>query len=386
MESSSFECSKPSKKESAMKRVMLAAVAVVAAAVRSEAVYEINVASGQTRTIDAGDVAALAGKSALVKTGLGTLVSSALLGDFGGEIRIEAGVFTVPENGSLGTKDGATRVLAGATLVFDCPTQNGLTDQGEQIYIAGSGAEGYNGALVNNGATQHYAIYDQSCQTIGLTLTDDATIGRTLNGSRFDLRRSRLRMNGHTLTIDMNVDHLETSQRRGYSFYITQTRVIEPGHIIVKGGSFGVEGNYNPDWEGTSENTLTVKKYAQIMRRESNAYIPWTLKLEESYCVVGKRNFFNNMAYHRFDGPIELTAWTGFNNISGTHLTYAGPVSGTTANATAYLTDGWLYLMNPANSYRGQTYFNGYGDTHTGGVAVCANGALPPSIRWAPTS
>ncbi|MFA7173055.1 MAG: hypothetical protein WC340_06525 [Kiritimatiellia bacterium] len=332
--------------------------------------YEVTVPSGTTNVIDEAFVTALGSSEALVKKGAGALNSSSALASYTGEIRVEEGVFIVTENGSLGTKAGHTVVSNNATLLLDIATYNTYTDAGETVYISGDGAEGYDGVIVNNGARQPYMFYGGSGYTGGgIVLNGDAAISRTTTGNSYDIRHSTLTMNGHTLAIEMG--------SRSYSFYVVRTRVKEPGNIEVNSGLLVIEGIWNTTWDGSETNTLTVKNGAGVRRIESNAYIPWTLNLNGGarYDITkDKYGFSSGPEYYRWDGPFHTGGWCLYDGNAGTRMLFAGPVSGT---GPLYFTAGWLRLENPNNSYTGQTYFNGQGGTYTGGVVICANGALP---------
>ena len=335
--------------------------------------YVVTVAKDTTKVVDADFVAVLGSSEVLVKKGEGVLESNALLKDYAGEIRVEEGVFTITANGSLGTAGGETSVSNGATLLLDVATAHAYTDQGEKVHIAGTGADGYAGAVVNNNTSQQYMFYMGQ-----LILEDDATVTRSATaGTRFDMRDSSLVMNGHTLTVDMG--------DREHMFYIARTRVKEPGNIIVKSGRVVIEGNSNAAWDGTSANVITVKNGAGLRRKESNAIIPWTLVLEHGayYDVLPDAyNMWRNDNYYRWDGPTDVGGWCLYSAQGGTRMLFEGAISGT---GPLYFTAGWLWLVNSANAFSGQVFFNGGGATtsSTGGVVVCSNGALPKSSQGA---
>jgi len=333
--------------------------------------YIVTVSDGE-QTVDAAFVTALGASEALVKRGSGILRSNALLKDYAGEIRVEEGVFAVTENGSLGTAAGETSVSNGATLLLDIATANAYNNEGEKVHISGTGAAGYGGAVVNNGTYQQYMFYKGQ-----LILEGDAVVSRSVTGSRYDVQNSTLVMNGHTLTVDMGA--------LGYAFYLARTRVTLPGNIVVKSGRLNIEGNSNAAWDGTAANVVTVKYGAGIRRQESNAVIPWTLVLENgAYYDVwpDSYNFWQNDDYYRWDGPVQVGGWCLYSANGGTRMLFEGPISGT---GPLYFTAGWLWLVNAGNTFSGQVYFNGQGATtsSTGGVVVCANGALPASSAGA---
>ena len=333
--------------------------------------YVVTVNDGE-QTVDAAFVTALGASEALVKRGSGILRSNSLLGGYAGEIRVEEGVFVVTENGSLGTAAGETSISNGATLLLDIATANAYNNEGEKVHISGSGAAGYGGVVVNDGAYQQFMFYKGQ-----LILEGDAVVSRSVTGSRYDVQQSELVMNGHTLTIDMGT--------LGYAFYIARTRVREPGNIVVNSGRLYIEGNSNAAWDGTAANVITVKNGASIRRQESNAVIPWTLVLENGayYDAWPDRyNFWQDDSYYRWDGPVQVGGWCLFSENGGTRMLFEGPISGT---GPMYLTAGWLWLVNAGNTFSGQVYFNGQGaaTSSTGGVVVCSNGALPATSAGA---
>ena len=333
--------------------------------------YVVTVNDGE-QTVDAAFVTALGASEALVKRGSGILRSNSLLGGYAGEIRVEEGVFVVTENGSLGTAAGETSISNGATLLLDIATANAYNNEGEKVHISGSGAAGYGGVVVNDGAYQQFMFYKGQ-----LILEGDAVVSRSVTGSRYDVQQSELVMNGHTLTIDMGT--------LGYAFYIARTRVREPGNIVVNSGRLYIEGNSNAAWDGTAANVITVKNGASIRRQESNAVIPWTLVLENGayYDAWPDRyNFWQDDSYYRWDGPVQVGGWCLFSENGGTRMLFEGPISGT---GPMYLTAGWLWLVNAGNTFSGQVYFNGHGaaTSSTGGVVVCSNGALPATSAGA---
>ena len=335
--------------------------------------YVVTVAKGDgEKVVDAALVAAIGASESLVKRGDGVLRSNAGLKDYAGVIRVEEGVFAVTENGSLGTAAGDTFVSSGATLLFDVKTSDSYTDEGETVHIAGSGAEGLGGALVNGGSAQNKMLCKGQ-----LILEGDATVTRSETGARFDLRDSSLVMNGHLLSVEMRT--------RESAFGIARTRVLQPGNIVVRSGGMLIEGNSNAAWDGTDANVITVRRGARLRRQESNAIIPWRLVLEDGsyYDVLPDRyGFSRNDDYYRWDGPVEVGGWCLFAEQGGTRMLFEGPVSGT---GPLYLAAGWLWLVNPSNSFSGQVYFNGQSQSTslTGGVVVCSNGALPANSRGA---
>lgn len=364
-------------------KLMFAAVAALAAAVAfaapsmsetTDGKYEISVPANEEYALTAADVAAI-GSRDLVKRGAGALKSGACLKDYAGAIRVEEGVLAVTESGALGTSAGETFVASGATLLFDVKTADAYKDAGEKVHIAGTGADGLGGALVNGGAYQQYA-FNKGC----LTLEGDATVARTDSGNRFDLCDSQLVMNGHLLTVEM--------KSASTPLFIVRTRVLQPGGIDLRSGRMVVRGNSNANWDGTAENVITVRKGASLRRKESNAVIPWKLVLEDgaSYDVEPDSfGFSQNDDYYRWDGPVVADGWCLYSDQGGTRMLFEGPVSG---KGPLYFTAGWLWLANPTNTFSGQVFFNGQGATtsHTGGVVVCSNGALPASSAGAKIS
>lgn len=129
--------------------LLTAAVAALAPAADD---YVVTVAANATNTVDAAFVAELGAAGRLVKRGAGVLKSSAAMANYTGEIVVEEGVLLVTETGAVGTTAGRTVVSNGASIVFSLPSANSAKFGNEKFFIAGRGAEGELGALVNAGA------------------------------------------------------------------------------------------------------------------------------------------------------------------------------------------------------------------------------------------
>ena len=169
---------------------LLAFVAATSALTARAGTYTANVPEGETTTIDAAFVAAL-GTDDLVKTGRGTLVSSADMAAYTGTITIREGAFKIRTTSDLGTSDGGTVVEDGGTLLVDMTSGNERFGN-EQFTIAGTGDETYGAAVYQVRSNDRFKLFKY------LALSDDATI---FAGTRLGVDGGTLTMNGHTLTL-----------------------------------------------------------------------------------------------------------------------------------------------------------------------------------------
>ena len=178
--------------------------------------FRVSVPQGATLTFSTANAPAFSGR--LVKDGPGTLVlSSKLPGVTGVEVAggiVKYGAQTLLNKGiTVEVKSGAAFDLNGA-------------GNGNVVYykIAGTGPDGA-GALRSTGGD----VGSSSQQMTGLELTADATIGGTghLGLINTSYAATKLELNGHTLTID-----LESSR----GFWICNTTATTGGTIYVKSG------------------------------------------------------------------------------------------------------------------------------------------------------
>ncbi|MBL9090569.1 MAG: autotransporter-associated beta strand repeat-containing protein, partial [Planctomycetaceae bacterium] len=102
-------------------------------------------------TID-GDITEGTAAGALTKAGLGTLYLSGN-NNYTGLTTVSAGVLNISSPTALGDVAGATTITAGATLQI----QGNITTAAEGLTIAGGGAAGQSGALVNVGGVNNFA-------------------------------------------------------------------------------------------------------------------------------------------------------------------------------------------------------------------------------------
>ena len=171
-------------------RFLLGAAATLALSAHA-GTYTANVPEGETTTIDAAFVAAL-GTDDLVKTGRGTLVSSADMASYTGTITIREGAFKIRTSSDLGTADGGTVVEDGGTLLVDMTSGNDRFSN-EQFTIAGTGDAAYGAAVCQcTPGNDRFKLFKY------LTLSGDATIYAS---SRLGVDGGTLTMNGHTLTL-----------------------------------------------------------------------------------------------------------------------------------------------------------------------------------------
>jgi hypothetical protein len=157
-------------------------------------------------------------------------------------------------------------------------------------------------------------------------------------------------MNGHTLAFSVR------DPNRNVSF--TRTNLKGGGYIVVERGRFQIEGTTAAgyDWEGSADNTLTVKSGAYLQRSESKSRIPWTLILEKGAKIASlKATMLENPDGDDWAGPVWIQGKQGETSVTGPYtanapLRFSGPVSGV---GMFHWTRGWVMLSNPANTFAG---------------------------------
>lgn len=332
---------------------------------------EINVAASQSRGLTEAELTELASAGELVKTGSGTLTVGYELKDFPGIIRVQEGAYMVTTNGALGKTSGATYISSGASLVLNSMYLDGIKFDDEPVHIAGAGTETYEGAICNIGKQVIYAFKS-------LILDGDATLGIPNGGGRFDVRDGTVNMNGHTLTFSVR------DPNRNVSF--TRTNLKGGGHIVVERGKFQIEGTTTAgyDWEGSADNTLTVKSGAYLMRSESKSRIPWTLILEEDARLPSlKTTLLENPAGDDWAGPVRIMGRQGYTSVTGPYtdnvpLRFSGCISGV---GMFHWTRGWVMLSNPANTFAGTWRCLKDGPDYRAGLVIENTGSVSTVAR-----
>ena len=348
-----------------IKKAMLLLISFIMPMLMVTAV-EINVAASQLRGLTEDEIATLASADELVKTGAGTLSVGYELKDFAGVIRVQQGAYMVTTNGALGKASGATYISAGASLVLNSQYVSGIKLDNEPVHIAGAGTETYEGAVCNIGKEVSSAFKN-------LILDGDATLGIPNGGGRFDVRDGAVTMNGYTLTFSVR------DPNRNVSF--TRTNLKGGGHIVVERGRFQIEGTTAAgyDWEGSADNTLTVKSGAYLQRSESKSRIPWSLILEKGAKVPSlKATLIGNSDGDDWAGPVQILGKQGETSVTGPYtdnapLRFSGPISGI---GMFHWTRGWVMLSNPANTFAGTWRCLKDGADYRAGLVIESTGAV----------
>ncbi len=284
-------------------RFLLGVLATAALQVHA-GTYTANVPEGTTQTIDAAFVTAL-GTDDLVKTGRGTLVSSADMASYTGTITIREGAFEIRTTSDLGTAAGGTVVEDGGTLVVNMSTKD--QSFGNEVFtIAGTGDATYGAAIYQS----DYHANDQNKLFKYFVLSDDATIS---SGTHLGLASGTLTMNGHTLTVKGN---------GGFTFRHTQTPT-PVGNLVSEIGALRFRGGSN--YTGNPSQTLTVRNGSTLVLGYSGDNVPpiwWNLVVEEGGKVSAEASSSRN-----YYGDVAWNAMTE-NGVTGT-LTFNGDVTGT---------------------------------------------------------
>jgi autotransporter-associated beta strand protein len=250
-------------------------------------------------------------------TGCGTLVKSgtnllhlAATNAFTGPFHIDEGIVRVGVNNALGTTDGPTVIAAGATLdVGGAPAADSLDMRNEPILVAGAGAPGAGGAIINNSTAQQWYA------TGRVALGGDATFGTP---ARWDIRDGTFDMDNHTLT-----------KTGGDVFSLSQTAVTPGGDaaaIDVREGTLRMQR-----WtslNGNAANTVHLRSGTEINFYDLTTRPPWTLA-----CGNNTRYYVDNHSdtnQNVWGGPVVLGGTlTVQARAAGGWAGFAGPVSGT---------------------------------------------------------
>lgn len=297
---------------------LLAAVAASALPTRA-GTYTANVPEGETTTIDAAFVAAL-GADDLVKTGRGTLVSSADMAAYTGTITVREGAFKVTTTGDLGTADGGTVVEDGGTLLVDM--KSGDRFPNESFTIAGTGDAAYGAAVYQVRSNDRFKLFKY------LTLSGDATI---YAGTRLGVDGGTLTMNGHTLTLT------------GVNYQFRDVTYASPlGNLVVEANLAFVR-----DQTATADATKTLTVTGNSGRIGfAEAYTTpsfWALVVENGGKVVS-----STTSTYTWGSDVVWNAATE-NGISGL-LTFTGDVTGT---GTIKASDATLTFAKPLGANLG---------------------------------
>jgi autotransporter-associated beta strand protein len=284
----------------------------------------------------------ISGSGSLTQNGSGTLVLGAA-NTFTGAVLVAQGTVQIGNNSALGTTNGSTTIVSGATLDF---VANANNIGQEQVIASGSGVGG-GGALINSSGVATFVTPNIA----RLTLANDSTIG---GSGRWDLRAST--------TSDPSLASLSTlgQPRKLTKVGPNQVSIVgvtvdsAMGDIDIQGGTLSMETATTS--LGNTASNLIVEAGAtfQVFAITNLLNKVITLNGDGVATTLNESSGANTII-----GPMSLNGSVIF-GVGGTSLTLNGPLSGTghlTKNGNSPLT------------------INGDGSLLTGGVTVAA-GAL----------
>lgn len=260
-----------------------------------EGVYTISVAQGQTQTnLTDDDKTALADAACteLRKAGEGTLQLDSATGisKFKGKITVAEGTYTVNVgSGALGTGDGPTEVLEGATLCFLTYTQASAY-QNEDVFVGGTG---YNGG----GALRRENPTDTGTCVLSfnrLTLTADTLVITTHDNRGLELKPRVFDMGGF--------DFRSEGMNGGYVCIEPSEQLLNDGNIYLKSSKTNYLFPNKVDMLGGPDHVLTIDavgypSYSVVHTNRCN----WTLRFVNP--GSGLRIYHPPFLW---DGPVEL--------------------------------------------------------------------------------
>jgi autotransporter-associated beta strand protein len=291
-----------------------------------EGTLEIDTPEGLTNAL-AGIVV---GPGSLVKSGPGGL-ALAKSNPYAGGTTVKSGTLLPGANGSLGF--GAVGVQSNAALDIANAVINGGASFANPISIAGTGPDGL-GALRNS-----HPRNDQPNAFKSVTLAADAAVYAK---SRFDVRSGIIDFGGHSLTVNGGARFALTAS--------SATNVAPSAALHIVGGELGLESS---DLKGSAANSVNIAAGAGLILTNMAAPVQWGLQLAGgTYIRANIGGTATNL--NRWVGPVALGAGTVRATVGdASSATFAGAVGGDGGLLKDGL--GWLWLLNPANTYAGAT-------------------------------
>jgi len=277
----------------------------------------------------------IGGAGALTKAGNGTLTLSGG-NTYAGETLISAGTVVAQNSAALGSAAAGTTVASGATLdLGGTLAAQVLNMSGELITVSGTGVANQ-GALINSSNTSQYNALRR------VELTGDTTFGGEQAGGRWDIRNTAgngsLNMNGYTITkVGANLVGL------------TSVDVSNPGNIDIQQGSFRAE--VITDFNGDSNNVMTVRNGAIFEWYQTRTAIEWTLILQNGAILSSISG--NDPDWSIWAGPVTLNGTATLQGAASTSHAIRGPVSG--SGSIIKTGDATVYLRSTNSTYTGTT-------------------------------
>ncbi len=300
---------------------------------------------------------AVSGSGSLVKLGMGTLTLSGN-NTYSGATTVDAGVLKVTATNALSAD---VTVHSGGT--FDV---NGLNLGTRSAIVAGTGAAGQVGALVNSAVGVEAYVNK-------LTLTDDATIGTgagklNVNGNidggghtltiagtgQTDIRQDNAFNNLAGITVGSGLLRLESSQNWNGTISILNGGTLdtwgtrtEAAALDLKGGTLASSG---PSGAATWTGAVSITSNSVIntaLRMNLNGALSGNGKLTKT----GAQTLALGGDVSAFTGPIQLDAGTLLFNGANAQA-YSGDISG---NGAVEKSGAGTLTLTGANTYVGGT-------------------------------
>ncbi|MEY2498569.1 MAG: fibronectin-binding autotransporter adhesin [Verrucomicrobiota bacterium] len=335
--------------------------------------------------VDLNVLAIVSGAFTVTKGGTGTMVFSGA-NTYTGATTVSAGTLNIQNATGLGTTAAGTTVSSGATLQL----QGGITVGSETLSIAGTGAAGQTGALVNVSGTNNYG--GLLTLTAATTLSSDSgtlnlTHAGTITGATFALTLGGAG-NGTvssiigTTTGGLTKTGLGTWTLSGANTYTGATTV-----------SAGVLNIQTATGLGTTPTGTTVSSGATLQLQGGVTVGTEALNINGTGASGQTGALVNVSGSNSYGGLLTLAGLTTLSSDSGTlSLTNAGTVTGATFGLTLAgagngsvssiigITTGGLtktgagtWTLSGANTYTGVTTLSGgilsVGTIGNGGVA-----------------
>lgn len=364
-----------------MKRTVILIMAALAASATAFAAGVLTI-DAPTEDITFTDNVALANASKVVKTGAykATIKYGTATSSFAGEIEVQEGTLAAQYLQNFGTPTKIT-VSSGATLDLTSESTAAGNIASTPIFIAGTGVNG-GGAIRRTGGGAINSLLGN------LTLTADASICNSVQIGCPDSSASVCNLEGHTLTINAGIGGVNA----GSVFYWPRGSfkkngsTVDPGHIVVEGGTF--YPRYNAMSGGLANNTLTLKDctsskgYAKpILRlRNTDTHIQWKLIVDgDNAGYIEDDEEGSSATQNVWEGPVELRKQlTATPKKNGSHLTLTGNVTGRNTIANAQFANNGLLTLKGTNellkitSRSGRTVFDGGKTTASGAIDATA--------------